>query len=108
MCFASLRFSDVQRVAGLPANGRHSESEAKGGVENPLACPRAGLTAKNWAESLLASQQGREHCFVFPACSDVWARTSPVRAKYVWVRDKLNAMAEAGGVREENFPTLPP
>ena len=117
MVFASLRYSDAQRIAEIHKNetsvyGRMSCSKTKHGALYPWACPLKGLETNQWIDPVLimrkelTSTLGHAPGYIFPMVSECWMKIIPAKANCAWFRDRLRGMALALGVKEEHVPTL--
>ena len=118
MTYASLRFSDVQRLLTFEANedsahGTHSQCKTRRphGLDWPWARPRLGVTgSKEWVRPLLEFRQdhtkanGREPKFTFPRIDHFWKLQSAVDASYASTRRKLALLCVAlGGKSGESY-----
>ena len=119
MVFASLRFSDVQRLKSLhitrnTIHGKLLDSKTKVGAEEPWACPKMGITTDKWVIPIGEVRETIKHHingdgkypnFLFMWCAPDWTQVKNLKAQYHWVKERMENMAKGAGWTGE-MPTL--
>ena len=120
MSYASLRFSDAQRLKSLEVNSDsvfgtllHCKTKKPHGLDWPWACPIMGMTGtKEWIQPILDYRDahlrtnGVLPSFTFPCVNHVWELESAKAAPYSATRRKLALLCTALGDPNGELYTL--
>ena len=120
MTYATLRFSDVQRLRSLAVNDDtthgtllQSKTKKPHGLPWPCACPRVGVTGPTeWLTPLMdfhtahARQNGSRPSFVFPRLNRKWELERADEAAYSSTRRKLALLCAGIGGPDADSHTL--